>query len=749
MPPPPGILPNPPATLSTNSQDVATYASTWRKSETAYNQGKGKDAVASLNVASNLNDKLSRSLQIDSQWIEYAIGRSCWTLQLPACARSKLSSASKENLGQASHQAQLYVNSLEPALFQYHYEYAAKLKGSLWSYRFLADAQCHAKEAENITASTRNSGDAFSSSFLLASIYAMQGRRGLACRTYGYGNAQEMAQVTAAEKNLGCTDKDYSFWGDPLDFLQKDEVRCTEPDDRRKPSLSKAPVGSFESDLYADALHKEQAGNEKDAWRNLMRIGDQLRSTTQALEDDRHKLHLSLANADVLAGDNESAIPLYAQWLKEETRSGASTLSDTAQQVGQTLAVLQASLSYQYYNKAAADQAKGNWQPALNEFSKADSYWPHPEDDLGIAASELHLYTGCSSAFVHIEFVPSHLENAYAAYQEYLRRLPNATNRDQVEATMKAIQSREHYCDSGQEIADAINMFLAAKLLGFVNSVNASFPPAAPGDPFANMWNDSNSITVMFGDSPSAADSTTEENAGGSSSPPVPATVGNVSPNVQSGAPVPVATSGTITVTLPNISMSPVIIAPMPQSSVSPTPRQPLPAPGGTIVMNPSPETGIPVPLPPSMLNQATWSWSQGSYAFCEGIGLFGGFRVNAEANGEPTPDGGRRITRFVLWVYSASFSQETPIISAQIQVRRGTVVLQTVNLTYPDVPSLVAAPEPYESSRQFLPTNTTLIVPPGGILHLSVSVLFGPSQGACTGFSSNVDINPFDGSVH
>lgn len=745
MPAPPPGLAIPSAKMSTSKQDLANYATSWQKATADYAAGNGKNAVTDLTNAATLRSTLLSDLQVDSRNIAYAIGEACWSLKMPHCAWSQFTAIN------ATVNGTPLARPLALPLYNYHFEYGTRLAHSMWNYLFLGDAQCHANEAVTFANTIGDRSLAYSSNFLLASIYNDQGRRGLACRTYqtaqSYGTTAQVAEATASQKDMGCTSTDYSMFGDPFDYLQKDQSHCTEPDNRHTPHLSHGAIGTMDPDLYGDAIHSLQHGAPAAAWKTLSLLSEQAALTQLILGRDEHASQLALANADVLDGDDESAASLYGQWLKGETVADPTHPSTEVQQVSKVLAILDASLSFKYYQRAVTDQGKNNWQQSITEFGEADSYWQHPEDELGIAISELHLYTGCSL----VEVGPTPLEQSYSAFQEYLERAPDAADRAQVQATMQAVKARETYCSSGQQMIDKLVNFIAADLIGYINHVNAALQAQVlSASSIDSMWNpQGNGFVLQFG-GPSGNPDAPGPNTGATPpNPDLPVSGGGA--GVPGDTPITTSTSvgapSTFTVALPNVSMSPVPIPSFPSSSVS-TGSSPAPT-GGTVSANVGSDLLIPIQLPTALLNQATWSWPQGSYSACEGIGVNGSYRVNVQAAAQAGANGSRQITSIALWLTSQSFTQATPVVTAQVQVLNGTAIVQSVNLTRPDVPSVEAAAGPDESERLYLPTSVTLSVPAGGLLHFSVFLSLRQEAGACTSFSSSVNVNPVDGSIH
>jgi hypothetical protein len=684
-----------------------------------------------------LRTSLVRSLKQDLGSIDYVMGETCWKLALPRCALSHLYQA--EQAGRSTVDAEKarrqYENALREPLYQYHYEYARRLENSTWSYRFLGDAACNANAAYTYA---NNEIEQSSSKVLLGSIYARRGQRGRACRAYRAAewpdNIPQHAQAIKGEKRLGCTDYDYSFFGDPFDSMQQDKTDCDPLGDPHNEGPDSA--GLLNPLLYANAILALSSDNRREALHDLIRVRQQAEFTLQSLQEDFPKVQLATADADVLAGNKEAAVQLYRQWLQQGFRY--STPSSLANQVGATLAVLDASLAYEHYSNAIAAQSGGNWAKALEEFGRADSYWQHPEDELGIAISELHLYKGCTM----FQIGPSELVLAYDAFKQYLDRAPNAPDRAQVEATMNTVKAREQYCSSGQYFTDEIALFFGAQLLNYLNSVSRTLQASIQSSGPDSLWNGGGGITVEWGGSgtsypaPSGPGAIPQGN---------PDRTPGAPPSAAAGAGPAIVWSGpaSLSFNVSNVVSNPIVLPMIAQSSIA--------GPGGTVIGT-TPvhgELGIAVSLPPSLINQASWSWAKPSYTLCEGIGVHGSYRVFADASAEPIAGGGKRITHLAVWVASPSFTQATAVVDVQVEVIEGSSVRQRVNLVRPDVPSIEAPTGDDESRRLYLPDGVELAIPVGAHLHVSTSVSLRQPEGACPSSTSEVDIDPTTGDVH
>jgi hypothetical protein len=224
-------------------------------------------------------------------------------------------------------------------------------------------------------------------------------------------------------------------------------------------------------DLYTRALQLEARRKWKNAWDLLSKLDEQLKAGNASLRADSANIELARANAATIAGKLEDAVTLYEDWLYRERVNGTPPADiPLINAVQITLVPLNSALWPKHYDTAVNYLRANNWQGALEEFDRADGYVPMPMDEIGIAESNLHLYTGCGTPAEELAAGlsnrKSNLDLAYAAYQEYLNRLPTAPDRTQVQAAMQALHTFISNCHN-QPLLDlsAIPQMAAALFL--------------------------------------------------------------------------------------------------------------------------------------------------------------------------------------------------------------------------------------------------------------------------------------------
>lgn len=133
--------------------------------------------------------------------------------------------------------------------------------------------------------------------------------------------------------------------------------------------------------------------------------------------------------------------------------------------------------------------------------------------------------------------------------------------------------------------------------------------------------------------------------------------------------------------------------------------------------------------------------WVSATWTPCEGVGLTGSARYFYSAQQSLNADGSLAITSVSVYGSSASFSPDDTTLTASIKVLdAGGNTLQSINLQRPTTSVIEPPPGAIETRRLYLPDGTTLSVPAGASLSLSVSA----AKTNCSINNSTKTINPF-----
>ena len=126
------------------------------------------------------------------------------------------------------------------------------------------------------------------------------------------------------------------------------------------------------------------------------------------------------------------------------------------------------------------------------------------------------------------------------------------------------------------------------------------------------------------------------------------------------------------------------------------------------------------------------YSWAAARFVTCEGVGAAGSFRVHVSGEATTKADGAKVLGSLAVYTSAAAYTRNPGSTSAVAIVKAGGSERKKVSLETPKPPALIPQPKTDETRAVFLPASTTITIPAGGELLVSVSAAVKTDGGSC-----------------